>query len=52
MEGFNAAEVTKILNLPSNLVPVVYLAVGESTEEDGTYPRFRFSESDLVLRLE
>lgn len=50
MEGFNSAEVSKILELPSNLVPVVYLAVGEATEEDGTYPRFRFPESDLVQR--
>ncbi len=52
MEGFSSAEVAKILELPSNLVPVVYLAVGEATEEDGTYPRFRFSESDLVQRFE
>jgi nitroreductase/dihydropteridine reductase len=49
MEGFNSAEVTKILELPANLVPVVFLAVGEATDEDGTYPRFRFSESDLVM---
>lgn len=49
MEGFNSAEVTKILELPANLVPVVYLAVGEATDEDGTHPRFRFSESDLVM---
>jgi nitroreductase len=48
MEGFNGAEVAKVLSLPSTLVPVVYLAVGEATEEDGTYPRFRFPESDLV----
>jgi nitroreductase len=48
MEGFSSAEVSKILNLPDTLQPVVYLAVGESAEEDGTYPRFRFPESDLV----
>ncbi len=52
MEGFNAAEVSKILELPSNLVPVVYLAVGEATNDDGTYPRFRFSESDLVQKVD
>ncbi len=52
MEGFNGAEVAKILELPENLVPVVYLAVGEATDEDGTYPRFRFSESDLVMKFE
>lgn len=51
MEGFNGAEVAKILDLPTNLVPVVYLAVGEAIEEDGTYPRFRFSESDLVQQF-
>jgi nitroreductase len=48
MEGFSSAEVAKILELPTNLVPVVYLTVGEATEDDGTYPRFRFPESDLV----
>jgi nitroreductase len=52
MEGFQSAEVSKILDLPANLVPVVYLAVGEATDEDGTYPRFRFSESDLVQKVE
>lgn len=49
MEGFNSAEVSKVLDLPSNLLPMVYLAVGEAIEEDGTHPRFRFSESDLVM---
>ena len=52
MEGFNGTEVAKILELPSNLVPVVFLAVGEATNEDGTYPRFRFSENDLVQKVE
>jgi nitroreductase len=51
MEGFNSAEVTKILNLPETLHPVVYLAVGEETENDGTYPRFRFPESDLLMQV-
>lgn len=51
MEGFNAAEVAKVLELPPTLVPVVYLAVGEAVEEDGTHPRFRFPESDLVQML-
>ena len=49
MEGFNSKEVGKLLSLPDTLVPVVYLAVGEATEEDGTYPRFRFPESELVM---
>jgi nitroreductase len=52
MEGFQSTEVSKILDLPSTLVPVVYLAVGEATDEDGVYPRFRFSESDLVMKFE
>ena len=51
MEGFNGAEVSKILNLPETLVPVVYLAVGEATENDGSYPRFRFPSSDLVTTV-
>jgi nitroreductase len=51
MEGFSSAEVSKILNLPDTLQPVVYLAVGEATEEDGTYPRFRFPESDLLMKV-
>lgn len=51
MEGFSGAEVAKILTLPENLQPVVYLAVGEKAEEDGTYPRFRFAESDLVTTV-
>lgn len=51
MEGFNADEVAKILNLPITYKPVVYLAVGEKAEEDGTYPRFRFAESDLVTTV-
>ena len=49
MEGFNGSLVSAILNLDANLVPCVMLAVGTSTEKAGTvYPRFRFSETDLV----
>lgn len=49
MEGFNGAEVSRILGLDDTLVPCVLLAVGTSTEKEGTvYPRFRFSEMDLV----
>lgn len=51
MEGFSSSEVAKLLELPSHIIPVVYLAVGEATDEDGTYPRFRFSEEDLVMRM-
>jgi nitroreductase / dihydropteridine reductase len=52
MEGFQGAEVAKLLDLPSTLVPVVYLAVGDATEEDGTHARFRFPESDLLQKYE
>jgi nitroreductase len=51
MEGFSTADVAKILELPETLVPIVYLAVGATTEKDGVYPRFRFPESDLVQRF-
>jgi nitroreductase/dihydropteridine reductase len=49
MEGFNSSEVSKILSLPENVVPVCYLAVGRKADEDGSFPRFRFPASDLVL---
>lgn len=51
MKGFNPSQVSTILDLPSSLVPVVYLAVGKEASEDGAYPRFRFSETDLVTTL-
>jgi nitroreductase/dihydropteridine reductase len=44
MEGFMGGEVSKILELPENLVPIVYLAVGKQAENDGSYPRFRFTD--------
>ena len=47
MEGFNSGEVAKLLNLPSNLFPCVYLAVGENVDQP-TSSRFRFSATDLV----
>jgi nitroreductase len=48
MEGFTASEVHRILGLSNNLVPSVMLAVGSSAENDGTWPRFRFEQSDLI----
>jgi nitroreductase len=48
MEGFTASEVHRILGLADNLVPCVMLAVGSATENDGTWPRFRFEQSDLI----
>lgn len=47
MEGFVGSEVAKILALPSNLVPLVYLAVGQ-TAAAAESARFRFPESDLI----
>lgn len=52
MEGFSAQDVSRILSLDETLVPCVLLAVGTSTDKEGTvYPRFRFTESDLVQMI-
>jgi nitroreductase/dihydropteridine reductase len=51
MEGFNPIEVAKVLDLPTTLTPVVYLAVGEEADVEETIPRFRFPESDLVQTI-
>jgi nitroreductase/dihydropteridine reductase len=48
MEGFNRSEVHRILNLPVNLIPCVFLAVGSATENDGRWPRFYFPQSNLI----
>jgi nitroreductase/dihydropteridine reductase len=51
MEGFTGKEVARILELPDTLQPVVMLAVGSSTENDGSdvvMPRFRFPQNDLI----
>ncbi len=51
MEGFTGKEVARILELPDTLQPVVMLAVGSATENDGSdvaMPRFRFPQSDLI----
>lgn len=48
MEGFVPSQVAQILDLSSNLVPVVLLAVGQHSGESDPYPRFRFPESNLV----
>lgn len=51
MEGFQPDGVAKILDLPNNLVPCVYLAVGEWTYEEES-PRFRFPQTDVLLSLD
>ena len=48
MEGFSSAEVHRILGLPKTLQPSVMLAVGSPAENDGSWPRFRFPDSDLI----
>lgn len=48
MEGFLPDQVSQILELSSNLVPVVLLAVGQHSGKEDAFPRFRFPESDLV----
>jgi nitroreductase len=48
MEGFVGAQVSQMLELSSNLTPVVLLAVGQHSGKEDPYPRFRFPESDLV----
>jgi len=51
MEGFQPQTVKTILSLPDNLVPCVYLALGEKSEQEQTSPRFRFPETDLILQI-
>jgi nitroreductase/dihydropteridine reductase len=48
MEGFTASEVHRILGLNDTLVPCVMLAVGSAAENDGTFPRFRFEQENLI----
>jgi nitroreductase/dihydropteridine reductase len=48
MEGFEGDKVKSILELPPNLEPYAYLAVGQKSDKDHPYPRFRFSETDMV----
>jgi nitroreductase len=47
MEGFQSDGVSKVLDLPSNLVPCVALAVGEWTYAEDL-PRFRFPPHELI----
>jgi nitroreductase len=49
MEGFSVKGVTKVLDLPDNLVPVAYLALGYRLEEPKR-PKTRFPETELFSR--
>lgn len=50
MEGFDSVKVKELLELPENLQPSVYLAVGKKSDTDSPFPRFRFSEEDMVTK--
>lgn len=47
MEGFNAQEYSKILNLPTNLVPTVVCPIGYGT--DKPKPKLRFALKELMI---
>lgn len=48
MEGFIPSEYSKILNLPSHLVPSVLVAIGYTTEK--FKPKLRFSIDETFIR--
>lgn len=48
MEGFNTAEVDRLLGLPSHLNSVVYMTLGYRAEEAPT--KIRFSEEELFSK--
>lgn len=50
MEGFNADEVDKILNLPENLKVQAFLAVGYRAEGPA-HPKVRFPETDIFQKI-
>lgn len=50
MEGFNPAEVDKILNFPENLKTQAFLAVGYRAEGPA-HPKVRFPESDIFQKI-
>ena len=48
MEGFDSKEYSKILNLPSNIVPSAICAVGYAS--DKPMPKVRFPQKDVFVR--
>ncbi len=50
MEGFVNEEIDKILNLPSHLKSMAYLALGNRLK-DPEKPKFRFPDKDLFTRI-
>ena len=49
MEGFKPDEISKILNLDSNLVPCVLLTVGNKKNDYLLEKRFRFDDLLTIL---
>lgn len=47
MEGFNAEEYTKILNLPKNLIPTVICPIGYAN--DAPRPKLRYEMKELLV---
>lgn len=47
MEGFDAAEYSRMLNLPANLVPTVICPVGYAA--DKPHPKVRFSQEEVFF---
>jgi nitroreductase / dihydropteridine reductase len=47
MEGFNAAEYSKILNLPENLVPTALVTIGYAA--DTPRPKFRLPKEEVFF---
>lgn len=52
MEGFDPIKIASLLALPSNLVPVVMLAIGQSSPALTETPRWRFPRHSLVNMIE
>ena len=47
MEGFNPAEVSKILNLPANIVPTAFCPIGYAA--DKPMPKIRFGKNKVFF---
>ncbi|MBP7773826.1 NAD(P)H-dependent oxidoreductase [Candidatus Gracilibacteria bacterium] len=51
MEGFDAAAVAKILDIPSNLDVAVMLPIGYRAVDENPRPKFRFSKEQLFTEI-
>lgn len=50
LEGFRPGKYSKILNLPSNLVPTVVLPIGYRSSDDVQRPKSRTPMKDILIR--